>query len=337
MSGVSWELAARLCANDGSDLASSDATASTPTITAGPTSAEANSFLWLTGGTNVIPGLYHVSVSGGNRQLDRPCGTVASISGGTWENYENYGNSGYQQHSKIMQIVGGKGLEQYADVVNTTMSGSNLVYTLDRPLRIPVDSTSRVALSNGGIDWAVSGNTLSGDGNNSGASCAMQLYTASAGIHFWNNRASGLDHGVTVWAADTQIWGGAFNSAASQHYYGDNVFDNCNYVARVWQDAENLEYGQDYNSSVMIRDNVATNTKNWFFWVRGYDGAEVTMQNNVAGGAASVGIYGNPSGTGFVMVDNLITSDAGSVAITGTMTITADPSPASSQFVGFES
>ncbi len=218
------------------------------------------------------------------------------------------------------------------------MSGNSLVHTLDRALRIPTDSTSLIYLSNGGIDWALSGNRLRGDGNNAGASCGMQLFTVAAGIHFWDNDVSGLNSGYNAWAASDSIWGGNNNSPALQHYYGDNTFSNLNYAARIWQDG-NLEYGQSFNSIVMARDNTYTNIKNRFFWFRSLPGAEVTLQNNVAEGYADVGIYGAPSGSGFVMIDNLITTStaSGSVAITGTMTITASPSPASGQFVGFES
>ncbi len=327
LSGISWELCRELSYNNGTDLASSDATGATPTISGGAASVQDGEFIWITAGTNIIPGLYQKS--GG--KLDRPFGTVASVSGGTWAEYTN---CSYNGHTRIMTVLGGKGEGQIASIVSTAMSGNSLVYTFDRAFKIPLDSTSQVYFGNGGIDWAISKNTLAGDGNNTGASCGLQLFTAAANIHFWENDVSGVNQGFSTWGAGNNVWGGYNNSPAIRHYFCDNTFDNVNYCARVWQGGT-LEYGQDFNSMVMIRDNVFTNVKNRFWWLSSTFGAEVCMQNNIASGDADIGIYGDPEGNAFVMIENLTTTTTLGTAITGTMTYTADPA-IEEQFVGFD-
>lgn len=336
ISGITWNLLRDHANYAGSDFASSDATGSTPTFTTAQ-SVVSGDFLYITGGTNAIVGLYQITITGGVKKLDRACGSAASLSGVTFKTFPRLGLN--HSSRKWIYVIGGKGFGQSAVIKTTTLSGGDMVYTLDRTWRIPVDSTSRIYVSEGFGDVHIDNCNLGGDGVNAGASCAFEAFGTALGIHMRNSTISGLRQGFVVWGGDPNLWGNSLNSVQFGMVISGCTFSNCDRSARLWQSASSLEYKQEQQVVTLLRNITQTTITDKFLNIQTYAGTYIAVQNLTASGAANTGIHGPPT-AGRLLLHNCsitTTTAVGSTAITGSLTITADPSPASSQFVGFAS
>ena len=185
------------------------------------------------------------------------CLDVQMSTGGTINTVKIAAAGSVNYNGKILVVETGKGIGQFARITDSTVVGGDMVYTVDREFLIATDSISRIGFFRGVIDTAISECSLSGDGNNNGASCGWQAFGMSAGVYAFGNSVSGVRFNYADLAPGFGAVGGTFNTVAIWNFFADNTFTGCRNGVKL--QGGGIQSGQEIGGMLSVhRDQVAT-------------------------------------------------------------------------------
>jgi hypothetical protein len=319
----------------GTDLACTNASTGAPVVTSGAykfSAADIGSVIWIPSGTNWIVGAYTVTGNSGNGALlDRPCGSAANLTNGTWQEIT-------AQYGQTLAIMGGKGVCQDRRVVHTTGSGTDIVFSTDLPWNVVPDSTSALVVIDGIRRVVCYQNTLQGTGlyvaDNTVAEGGIRVDTGGIDVITDSNNISGLRWGIEERLTSD-------NTPGFFNLHQNNILNN---VGANYMMSGNLNDGQSLSlAGTIFRNNQLTNIASYHFSPVISTVADMMVYENNTCSDAPIGINPRSDNVGACVLYNNV-FNRGRAKFPGSKGISVIGSqpgiivqvPATGQFVGFQ-
>lgn len=329
------------------DISSSNANASTPTIssaTSFSSPTQLNNFAYFPN-LNIVVKI--TAVSGTTATLSAPISGSASISGEPCYIFRNYAAT-YSDNPYIAFVKGGKGVSQVAMVTGFSTDGTSIILALDRSFRVTTDSTSYVQLGYGNIDTVIYNTNLQGNGDQAdepwggagtGSSCFFSSFGPNANTYIHGGSITGVRYGI--------VDEGIATSPTCNLWFSARNFSITNVSTAVRRlgvsNSTPPNAGQEVTGYGGVLNNITIT--NAFHSQGHFDQGRLsrTVWNNVqASGNAPLGLFSFFNGdNGHIFMNNCTISlgtgtFAGSDAWNSVITV-HQSNPSSGQFVGFQS